>query len=88
MHRDAEMCDVVVILDELPEERTHEVVKKLEAAGLAVSQVDDNRSVVEGSVEHCKVDGLKSVENVRYVRTTLHYSVEYPPTDPRDRNKM
>ena len=88
MHRDAEMADVVVVLEALDAEPTQEVVKKLEAAGLAVSRVDDVQSVVEGSVEAHKVADLKAVEHVRYVRTTLHYCAEYPPGHPLDKNRM
>lgn len=88
MHRDAEMADVVVVLEELETGPMQEVVKQLEAAGLAVSQVDDVQSVVEGSVEAHKVADLKAVGHVRYVRTTMHYCAEYPPGHPLDKNQM
>jgi hypothetical protein len=87
-YRDAEVTDVVVVLDDLNTDLTNACVKKLEAAGLSVSRVDDEQSVVEGSIDAGKVRDLEHVENVRYVRSIITYSVDYPPGDPRDRNGM
>ena len=85
-HRDAEMTDVVVVLEDMDTPRTLEVVAKLKACGLDVCNVDDEQSVVEGSIESHKVHDLKHVECVRYVRPVLTYTVDYPPGDPRDRD--
>jgi hypothetical protein len=83
-HHDAEVSDVVVVLEELDDARTLEVVKLLEAAGMTVSKVDNDESVVEGCIAADKAHGLKHVSQVRYVRTVMTYSVDYPPGDPRD----
>ena len=48
---DAYFSDVVIMLEELTTEQTAQVVDLLKAAGLDVSLVDDERSVVEGTIE-------------------------------------
>jgi hypothetical protein len=85
-HRDAEITDVMVVLDDLNTERTDQVVEKLKAAGMTVTNVDDEQSVVEGSVESSKVHDLKDVDCVRYVRTIFTYTADYPCGDPRDKD--
>ncbi len=83
-HHDAEITDVVIVLDELDDEQTLAVVKKLEAAGLNVTSVNHDISTVEGSIRSEKVHGLHHVEKVRYVRSVMTYTADYPPGDPRD----
>jgi hypothetical protein len=83
---DAYLSDVVVVLDELTTERTQQIVEKLTAAGLDVSRVDDDASVVEGTIEATKVHALHGVECVRYVRVVFTYEANFPPGDPRDRD--
>ena len=85
-HRDAELTEVVVVLDELDTDRTGHVVRRLQSIGLEVWKVDDDQSVVEGSIDAAKVHDLKQVEHVRYVRSVLTYTVDYPPGDPRDKD--
>jgi hypothetical protein len=83
---DASYSEVVVMLDELTTEETATVVELLRAAGLEVSGVNDEQSVVEGTIESMKVHDLKSVQRVRYVRTVFTYEANFPPGDPRDRD--
>jgi hypothetical protein len=83
---DGYFSDVVVMLDELSTEQTSEVVEKLKAAGLEVSRVDDDLSVVEGVIETCRAPDLGAVPHVRYVRSVFTYVADYPPGDPRDRD--
>ncbi len=85
-HRDAEITDVVVVLNDLSTEQTAQVVEKLKGAGLCVSNVDDEQSVVEGSIDSSKVHDLKHVDCVRYVRSIFTYTADYPPGDPRDKD--
>jgi hypothetical protein len=85
-HRDAELTEVVVVLDELDTDRTRCVVQRLQSIGLEVWKVDDDQSVVEGAIDAAKVHDLKQVEHVRYVRSVLTYTVDYPPGDPRDKD--
>jgi hypothetical protein len=85
-HRDAELTEVVVVLDELDTDQTRQVLQRLRAAGMEVWKVDDDQSLVEGSIDAGKVHDLKQVEHVRYVRSVLTYTVDYPPGDPRDKD--
>ena len=83
---DATYSEVVVVLEELTTEQTHGVVVQLRAAGLEVSNVDDDRSIVEGTIHAHRVHDLKQVRFVRYVRTVFTYDANFPPGDPRDRD--
>jgi hypothetical protein len=85
-HRDAEMTEVVVVLDDLSTEQTNAVVEKLKSAGMEVFKVDNDQSLVEGCVESCKALDLNKLDHVRYVRNVLTYTVDYPPGDPRDKD--
>ena len=58
-HRDAEMTEVIVVLDELDDEQTVRVVDKLKAKGLEVFKVDNDESVVDGTIASDKVKSLK-----------------------------
>src|SRR3954470_2664517 len=87
MHRDAEVCDVTVILKQAYEDKLQEAVDQLKKAGLKVESADDDNSVVEGSIESCNVHALEHLDCVQYVRKTMTYNTEYPAGDPRDRNQ-
>jgi FlaA1/EpsC-like NDP-sugar epimerase len=84
---DTYIAEVVVVLDELSDERTAEVVKELEARGLVVEHVNHESSVVDGRVELHRVPELEQVSAVRYVRKHFTYAAEFPPGHPMDRNK-
>jgi len=84
-HHDADITDVVVVLD-CPEERMDEIVSKLEHSGLQTSNVDVGERVVEGTIDSTKVRELQQVDCVRYVRSVFTYTADYPPGDPRDRD--
>ena len=85
---DTYITEVVVVLDELSDERTAEVVKELEALGLAVDHVNHENSVIEGRVELHLAHELEKVASVRYVRKHFTYAAEFPPGHPMDRNKQ
>lgn len=85
-HHDAEVTDIVVVLDDLDDQQTQEVVNQLKAAGMQVTSVDNDQSTVEGSIEAQKVHDLKHIARVRYVRSVMTYTVDYPPGDPRDKD--
>ena len=84
---DTYITEVVVVLDELSDERTAEVVRELEALGLAVDHVNHDSSVIEGRVELHRAHELEQVTAVRYVRKHFMYAAEFPPGHPMDRNK-
>ena len=81
---DRYVSDVVVMLDELSSEQTARVVDLLRAAGMEISLVNDEQSVVEGSIDAARAHDLHHVEHVRYVRSVFTYLANYPPGDPRD----
>ena len=83
---DEYLSDVVLTLEELSTEQTQQVVERLKAAGLEVSRVDDELSVVEGTIESHRAHDLGHVEHVRYVRSVFTYLANYPPGHPRDRD--
>jgi hypothetical protein len=83
---DAYLSDVVVMLEDLTDDQTMRVVDLLKAAGLEVSRVDNDQSVVEGTIEASKAHDLNHVPSVRYVRTVFTYEANFPPGDPRDRD--
>ena len=85
---DAYLSEVVIMLDDLTTEQTADVIELLKAAGLDVSRVNDDQSVVEGTIESSKAHDLKHVQNVRYVRTVFTYDANFPPGDPRDRDGL
>jgi hypothetical protein len=83
-HRDAELTEVIVVLEELDDDRTCKVVELLQVCGLEVAKVDNDQSIVHGTILAGKVGELKTIECVRFVRSVLTYTVDYPPGDPRD----
>lgn len=83
---DGYISDVVVMLDELTTEQTSQVVEGLKAAGLDVSRVNDEQSIVEGTIEASRAHDLGLLPHVRYVRSVFTYLADFPPGDPRDRN--
>lgn len=83
---DANITDIVVVLDKSYEEKLNEAVAKLKACGMEVSNADDDNSVVEGSVETYKLHALEKLDCVDYVRKVMSYDVNFPPGDPRDRD--
>ena len=80
-NREVEMTDVIVVLDDLTDEQTLEVVGRLKTAGLCVESVDNDNSVVEGCVETARLHDLQKVGCVRYVRSVFTYEAEVPPRE-------
>ena len=83
---DAQMSDITVVLDKRWESDLEGAVKILKDAGVEVHKADDDNSVVEGSIESCKVHELEKLDCVDYVRKVISYDVNFPPGDPRDRD--
>jgi hypothetical protein len=85
-HCDAEITDIVVILDKSCENDLADAVAKLKSAGMEIRHADDDTSVVEGSVETSKVHEIEKLDCVDYVRKVMSYVCDYPPGDPRDKD--
>jgi hypothetical protein len=75
-NQEIEITDVVVVLDELDDPTTEQVVIKLKGIGLCVETVDNDNSVVEGSIDTNRMHDLKKIEHVRYVRQVFSYLAE------------
>jgi hypothetical protein len=83
-HHDADMTDIFVVLEDLNDVETLEVAKQLEAAGMTVRNIDNDNSVIEGSIPSQKVRDLNKVKCVRCVRAGMSYVADYPVGDPRN----
>ena len=83
---DAVISDITVILDKkyIDQPKTNEAVAALKSAGMDVRSVDEERSIVDGSINTRKLHDLETLDCVDYVRVTFTYEAEYPPGDPRD----
>jgi hypothetical protein len=81
---DARLSDVMVTLDRRWEDKLSDAVERLKTAGLEIRNTDDDRSVVEGTIDVCKVHDLEKLDCVDYVRTVFTYFANFPPGDPRD----
>ena len=87
MSPDAQVEVLTIILKRGYEDRLAEAVAMLEKAGLHVTHANDDQSIVEGSTTSDKVHGIELLDCVQYVRKVTHYCADYPPGDPRDRNR-
>jgi hypothetical protein len=85
-HSDAEITEVVVVLSTHYENRMAEAVEILKAAGMEIDSADDDNDVINGEIESCKLDDLRKIECVNYIRTVMTYIADYPPGDPRNKD--
>lgn len=85
-HHDAEITDVVVVLDENGVKAIDAAVEAFKGMGMEICAVKNDGGVVEGSIDSAKVHDLKSVPGVCYVRSVFSYTADYPPGDPRDKD--
>ena len=86
-HRDAEITEMVVVLDKRWEAKLQEAVDQLKALGVEIYSADDANNVIEGAAESHKVHEIEKLECVDYVRKVMTYIVDYPPGDPRDKDE-
>jgi hypothetical protein len=85
---DANISEIVVVLDKRWENDLNGAVEHLKNCGMEICNADDDNSVVEGQIETCKVCELEKLDCVDYVRKVFSYDANYPPGDPRDRDGM
>jgi|HubBroStandDraft_6_1064221.scaffolds.fasta_scaffold979907_1 hypothetical protein len=83
-HRDAELSDIEVVLEELLGITPEQAAEKLKTAGLCLSNVDQENCIIEGTIDACKVNSLKEIDFVKYVRVVFTYIADFPPGDPRN----
>ncbi len=85
-HSDAEMTDVVIVLTTAYENRIAAAVEMLTAVGMEIDSTDQDNNVVEGTIESCKLEAIRKLECINYVRTVMTYIADYPAGDPRDKD--
>jgi len=85
-HRDAEITEMVVVLDKRWEDNLNGAVEQLKALGMEIFKADDDTSVVEGTAESFRVHEIEKLECVNYVRKIMTYIADYPTGDPRDKD--
>ena len=83
---DANISDIIVVLDKRYEDRLNDAVAMLTNAGMEISNAHDHNSVVEGCIISDKLHALEKLDCVDYVRRIFSYDANYPPGDPRDRD--
>jgi hypothetical protein len=83
-HNDAEITDVIIVLECEGQAAVDESIGMLKGLGLAVADINADEGVIEGSVDAGRVNELKKVVGVRYVRSVFTYTADFPTGDPRD----
>lgn len=86
-HRDAEVAEVVVVLDQSCDRDIPGTLLRLKDAGLEVVETDEERLTIEGTIDAAKIAALQKLECVKYVRISMTYIADYPPGDPRDQDR-
>lgn len=85
-HYDAEISQVVVVLQASKDCRLEESVQKLQSIGLEVDDIVEEDCVVNGEIETYKIADLQKLDCVTTVRTVMTYIADYPVGDPRDKD--
>ena len=85
---DAQMSDVAVILDKRWESRLADATEQLKHQGMSISSADDDKGVVEGTVESQKIPEIQKLDCVDYVRVIFTWVADYPVGDPRDKDNV
>ncbi len=85
-HRDAEISDVVIVLDTMDEQTRQAIIDGLKAMGMCIENVNSDTNMIEGCIETPRVRDVEKLDKVRYVRRVFSYTADYPVGDPRDRD--
>jgi hypothetical protein len=78
MPEDRYFTEVVIILEPLDDGQMKGVVGDLESRGLRVDSVDNDNSVVEGTIESSRLHDIQSAPSVDVVRQEYTYVAEFP----------
>ena len=87
-HHDAEISDVVVVLDEEGQNTAETIIGRLKELGMEVASINCDEGVIEGSIDAGRVNEIKTVPGVAYVRSVFTYTADYPCGDPRDKDGL
>jgi hypothetical protein len=63
---------------------TADAAAKLKDLGLAISDIDEDNGIVEGTIETAKVKSLETMVFVKYVRDVFNYVADFPAGDQED----
>jgi hypothetical protein len=85
-HHDAEITEIVVVLNKDCEGELNGMVEKLKAVGMDVFSTDEQNNVIEGAIDSSKLSEVQKTKGVNFVRSILTYVADYPPGDPRDKD--
>jgi hypothetical protein len=85
-HHDAEITDVVVVLDCQDQKAVEDSLACCKGLGMEVVDINAEEGVIEGSIESARVPELKKVPGVSYIRSVFTYTADYPGSDPRDKD--
>jgi len=81
------MSEIIAVIDDKYCDDLEKVVKQLKDEGVEIYKVNQNEGVIEGLVDASKVKQIDDLPGVEYVRTVFTYAANYPPDDPRDRDR-
>jgi hypothetical protein len=87
-YQDAYISDIVVVFDESADNKFEDVVAKLKEHGMQIASADKDNGVIEGTVDSSKIHEIDDLPGVSYVRSVFTYVADFPPGDPRDRDKV
>ena len=83
-HDDAELTEVIVVLEDEPGMTARDAAKKLVELGLAVSEILEAVGVVSGTILTANLPAIRKLEFVKYIRDVFKYIADYPPGDSRN----
>jgi|HubBroStandDraft_6_1064221.scaffolds.fasta_scaffold706475_1 hypothetical protein len=87
-HQDAQLTDVMIVLIDEPGMTASDAAARLKDLGLAVSDIDEENAVIEGTIETIKIDSLQTLLFVKYVRNLFNYVADFPTGDPRNLDQL
>ncbi len=83
-HRDALISEVIVVVDQTPENTFEAIISSVTVVGLEVEDSDPDTGSIGGTIVSHRLPELRAVTGVKYVRITMEYIADYPAGDPRD----
>jgi hypothetical protein len=83
-HQDAQMSDIVVVIDDPA--AIDSIVEKIKSVGATIESVDHDEGTIEGTLETAKVKDVKAIPGIKYVRSVFNYEADYPVGDPRNQD--
>ncbi len=85
-HRDAEITEVVVVVQAAYYDRFDDAINALKAHGMDVLSTDRDDCVINGTIETYKIPELEKHDCVNYVRSVLTYIADFPVGDSRNQD--